>query len=156
MLNSFILNSCMAFMIGESERRGDDNDNDKRKNLLFLAFIVVMIVYWLFTLIPPIVMKILSLCCCLRENPNGTGASVFINFLFYFFSILLIVSTSLRIFKMDGFESQVWILLVLAGFLLIVFFDKKSVEIAKSRKRGWLEKVVRFRKMDFFESSLQK
>jgi len=38
---------------------------------------------------------------------------------------------------------------VLAAFLLIIFFDKKSIEIAKKYKGGYLEALIKFRKMDF-------
>jgi len=139
----------MAMLLYESGRRGDDSDDDQRKKLLFLAFSLALLIYWVYTLLPPLVIKIFSCCLCLKTDPWGRGSTIFLNFLFYFFSIIIVVSLTSRIFRLDGFEAQVWVLLVLAGFLLIVFFDKNSIAIAKKYKGGYLEALIKFRKMDF-------
>lgn len=139
----------MAYLLAGSERRGDDPDSDGQKKLLFLAFFIVMVVYWFITLLPPFVIRVLSLGLCLKNNPNGRPANIFISLLFYIASILILIATENIIYNMDGFESQVWILLVLAGFMLVVFFDKKSVEFAKEKRGGCMEFLLKFRKIDF-------
>lgn len=59
------------------------------------------------------------------------------------------LSTTNVIFRMDGFEAQIWVLLCLAGLLVVVFFDKISVKFAKRNKNGMMESCIKFRKMDF-------
>ncbi|KAL4484517.1 hypothetical protein ABPG74_019694 [Tetrahymena malaccensis] len=153
-INLIILQRTMSSMIYWAGSRGDDDDTDERKELLFLAFFFCMLFYWLFTFIPPLVLKIFSFCLCLKSDPNGIGSQRFISFLFYFTSIVMTLVTSNVLLMMTGFEAQVWILLCLAGWLIIVFLDKKFVEYAKSNRGGFLEGLIKFRKIDFSTTQL--
>ncbi|KAL4469440.1 hypothetical protein ABPG74_004693 [Tetrahymena malaccensis] len=148
-INLVILQRIFSSMFYQAGRRGDDRDKDDRKQLLFVAFLVCMIIYWLFTFIPPIVFKIFSFCWCLKQDPNGKCSAIFINVLFFVSTIIMTGLSTKVILRMSGFEAQVWILLILAGWLIIIFFDKKSVELAKRKKGGFMEKIIKFRKIDF-------
>ncbi|EAR88597.1 transmembrane protein, putative (macronuclear) [Tetrahymena thermophila SB210] len=148
-INLIILQRIFSSMFYWAGRRGDDTDKDDRKQLLFVAFLVCMIIYWALSLIPPIVLKIFSYFCCLKQEPNGKCSGVFINVLFFISTIIMTALSTKVILRMSGFEAQVWILLCLAAWLIIIFFDKKSVELAKNRKGGFLEKLIKFRKIDF-------
>ncbi|EAR87214.2 transmembrane protein, putative (macronuclear) [Tetrahymena thermophila SB210] len=148
-INLIILQRTMSSMIYWAGSRGDDDDTDERKELLFLAFLGCMIMYWLFTFIPALVLKIFSFCFCLKQDPNGMCSARFIAIIFYGTSFLMTVVTTSVLFMMTGFEAQVWILLCLAAWLIIVFFDKKSVEYAKKNRGGFLEGIIKFRKIDF-------
>ncbi|KAL4461658.1 hypothetical protein ABPG72_007593 [Tetrahymena utriculariae] len=148
-INLIILQRTMSSMIYWAGSRGHDDDSDDRKELLFLAFLFCMIMYWLFTFIPPLILNLFSLCFCLKNDPNGMCSRRFILFIFYFTSFFMTIITTNVLFMMTGFEAQVWILLCLAAWLIIVFFDKKSVEYAKRNRGGCLERLIKFRKIDF-------
>ncbi|KAL4433022.1 hypothetical protein ABPG74_005395 [Tetrahymena malaccensis] len=154
MINFIILQRLYTSLISRVNVRGDDSDGFQNKELMFVGLIIVIALYWAFTLIPPIVIKIFSCCCCLNKEPNGRCSSIFIGFLFYLFSLILTALTTNVIFRMTGFESQVFILLCFSSQIIIAFFDKKSIEVVKKYRGSWFETLIKFRKIDFY--SIQK
>ncbi|EAR82471.1 transmembrane protein, putative (macronuclear) [Tetrahymena thermophila SB210] len=153
MINFIILQRLFTSLFSRINVRGDDNDGFQGKEFMFLGLIIVVALYWAFTLIPPVIIKIFSCCCCLNKEPNGRCSSIFIGFLFYFFSLILTALTTSIIFKMTGFESQVFVLLCFTAQIIIAFFDKKSIEVMKKYRGSWFETLVKFRKIDFYSTS---
>ncbi|KAL4487909.1 hypothetical protein ABPG72_022769 [Tetrahymena utriculariae] len=148
-INVLILQRIFSSMFNWALGRGNDDDSSLQKQLLFVGFLVCIVIYWFASFIPPIIIKIFSYCMCLKSDPNGRCSSIFINVLFYVASIIMITLTSDVIFRMTGFEAQVFLLVCISAWLITFFFDKKSIEFAKRRRGGFMEKLIKFRKIDF-------
>ncbi|EAR88596.1 transmembrane protein, putative (macronuclear) [Tetrahymena thermophila SB210] len=148
-INLLILQRIFSSMFRMALGRGADDDSSLQKQLLFVGFLVCILIYWLASFIPPIIIKIFSYCMCLKSDPNGRCSSIFIGVLFYVAAIIMTVLTSDVIFKMTGFEAQVFILVCISAWLITFFFDKKSIEFAKRHRGGFMEKLIKFRKIDF-------
>ncbi|KAL4469441.1 hypothetical protein ABPG74_004694 [Tetrahymena malaccensis] len=148
-INVLILQRIFSSMFRMALGRGNDDDSSLQKQLLFVGFLVCIVIYWFATFIPPIIMKICSYFFCLKSDPNGRCSSIFINIIFYLAAILMTVLTTDVIFRMTGFEAQVFILVCISAWLITFFFDKKSIEYAKRNRGGFMEKLIKYRKIDF-------